>query len=147
MSRSLAREDAFKLIFEMEITKISAADAIQYLYDTVNDSNEMWAQKNISQSNKQYIENVVLGIEENKAEINEKIQPLLKNWSLGRISKVNLAILQLAFYEIEYINDIPYKVSANEAVNIAKKYGGNESGSFVNGVIGNILKTKDIEGN
>ena len=62
MSRSLAREDAFKLIFEMEITGITAEDAVKYLYDTVNKSNEMWAQEFISSANRKYIEAVVYGV-------------------------------------------------------------------------------------
>ena len=72
---------------------------------------------------------------------------MLKNWKLNRISKVNLSVLRLAFYEIDFFEDIPYKVTANEAVKLAKKYGGNESGAFVNGVIGTFLKSKNIEGN
>ena len=89
----------------------------------------------------------VLGAEEKKELLNEKITPMLKKWTLNRISKVNLSVLLLAFYEIEFMEDIPHKVSANEAVNLAKKYGGDESGSFVNGVIGALLKTKEAEGN
>ena len=146
MSRTLAREDAFKLIFEMEITKISARDALDYLYDSVDNSNEMWAQSQISASCKKYLENIITGVEEKKDLLNEKITPMLKKWTLNRLSKVNLSVLLLAFYEIEFMDDIPHKVSANEAVNLAKKYGGDESGSFVNGVIGSLIKTKDDEG-
>lgn len=143
MSRTLAREDAFKLVFEMEITGISAADALAYLYDTVDNSNEMWAQKSISASARKYLEDIITGIEEQKEILNEKIAPMLKKWTLNRISKVNLSVLLLSFYEIEFMDEIPYKVTVNEAVNIAKKYGGDESGSFVNGVIGTLLKNKE----
>ena len=142
MSRTLAREDAFKLVFEMEITGISAEEALSYLYETVEDSNEMWAQKFVSDSGKLYLENVIKGVEEKKESLNEKITPMLKKWTLSRLSKVNLSVLLLAFYEIEYMEDIPHKVTANEAVTIAKKYGGDESGSFVNGVIGTLLNSK-----
>ena len=142
MSRTLAREDAFKLVFEMEITGISAEDALAYLFDSVEDSNEMWAQKFISASSKIYLENIIKGIEEKKESLNEKIAPMLKKWTINRISKVNLSVLLLAFYEIEYMEDIPHKVTANEAVTIAKKYGGDESGAFVNGVIGTLLNSK-----
>ncbi len=139
MSRTLAREDAFKLIFEMEITGITAEDAVKYLYETVNKSNEMWAQEFVSSANRKYIESVVLGVEEKKDELIAKIEPTLKDWTLSRVSKVNLAILKLASFEILYMDDIPGKVSASEAVMLAKKYAGKEDASFVNGVLGTII--------
>ncbi len=139
MSRSLAREDAFKLIFEMEITGITAEDAVKYLYDTVNRTNEMWAQEFVSSANRKYIETVVYGVEEKKDELISKIEPTLKDWALSRVSKVNLAVLKLASFEILYMEDIPEKVSASEAVMLAKKYAGKEDASFVNGVLGTII--------
>lgn len=139
MSRSLAREDAFKLVFEMEITGITAEDAVKYLYDTVNKSNEMWAQEFVSSANRKYIETIVYGVEKNKNELIAKIEPTLKDWSLSRVSKVNLAVLKLAAFEILYMDDIPGKVSASEAVMLAKKYAGKEDASFVNGVLGTII--------
>lgn len=139
MSRSLAREDAFKLIFEMEITGITAEDAVKYLYDTVNKSNEMWAQEFVSSANRKYIEAVVYGVQEKKDELISKIEPTLKDWTLSRVSKVNLAVLKLASFEILYMDDIPGKVSASEAVMLAKKYAGKEDASFVNGVLGTII--------
>lgn len=146
MSRTLAREDAFKLIFEMELTDISAREALDYLYDTAENTNEMWAQQSVSAANKAYLEKIVSGIEEKKDYLNEKIAPLLKKWTLNRLSKVNLSSLKLAFFEIEFMEDIPYKVTANETVKIAKKYGGDESGAFVNGVIGTYLNSLDKKG-
>jgi N utilization substance protein B len=143
MSRALAREDAFKLIFEMEITKITAEDAINYLFTTVTKTNEMWAQDFISASSRRYIENVVKGVEDNRSDLLSKIEPTLKDWSLSRISKVNIAILQLAAYEIFYIDDIPKKVSASEATELAKKYAGKESASFINGVLGTLIKNSE----
>ena len=145
MSRSLAREDAFKLIFEMEITNISAKEAIEYLYQTVDKYNEMWAQEFVSASNRKYIEDIVNGVSQNKARLISKIEPTLKDWTISRISKVNLAILQLAAYEIYYIDDIPSKVSVNEAVLLAKKYAGKESASFINGVLGTLIKNTEAE--
>ena len=147
MSRTLAREDAFKLAFEMEMTGICAEDALNYLYETAENTNEMWAQNSVTASSKKYLDTVINGIEENKEVLDNIISPMLKNWTLSRISKVNLAVLRLAFFEINYIDEIPFKVTANEAVKLAKKYGGNESGAFVNGVIGTFLKNKNTEGN
>lgn len=145
MSRALAREDAFKLIFEMEITKISADDAIKYLYDTVNRTNEMWAQEFINASNRSYIESVVNGVERERGLLIPEISSTLKEWTIERISKVSLSILLLAAYEIHFFEDIPYKVSANEAVKLAKKYAGREETSFINGVLGTIIKSLESE--
>ena len=145
MSRALAREDAFKLVFEMEITKISANDAIKYLFDTVNKTNEMWAQEFINASNRSYIESVVRGVETECDSLIPEIASTLKEWTIERISKVSLSILLLAVYEIRFISDIPYKVSANEAVKLAKKYAGKEEAAFINGVLGTIIKSLESE--
>ena len=69
----------------------------------------------------------------------------MKNWSLDRIAKIDLAILRLAIYEIIYVDSIPDKVSANEAVELAKTYGNNDSKSFVNGVIAKVIEDKEEE--
>ncbi len=145
MSRALAREDAFKLVFEMKISDITANDALNYLYKTAQKSNEMWAQEFVSAASRKYIEGVVKGIEEKEDEINEIITSKLKDWTLQRISKVNLALLQLSIYEIKYMDDIPYKVSVNEAIKLAKKYGSKESGAFINGMLGAVIN--ELEGN
>lgn len=139
MSRALAREDAFKLIFEMMSSDVESSGAIGYLFSSVDKKNEMWAQEFVSAPNRSYISKIVCGVEENKEEINTLIESKLKGWNLNRIPKVNLAILQLAVYEIKYEDDIPCKVSANEAVKLAKKYGTDDACSFINGVLGAII--------
>ncbi len=143
MSRAFAREDAFKLIFEMEITKIDSESAISYLYETVEKKNEMWAQEFISAPNRKYIEEIVKGVREKCDFLIEIITPTLKDWTISRISKVNLALLKLAVYEIYFMEDIPQKVSVNEAVKLAKTYGGKDSPSFVNGVLGTVITNID----
>ena len=143
MSRALAREDAFKLVFEMAVTKVSAEEAVNYLFDTVDKKNEMWAQDFINAANRAYIKELVNGIEEKGTELNALIMPTLKDWTITRSAKVNLAILQLAVYEIYYMEDIPNKVSVNEAITLAKKYAGKESASFINGVLGTLLDNID----
>lgn len=143
MSRTFAREDAFKLIFEMEITKIDSESAIFYLYDTVEKKNEMWAQEFVSAPNRKYIEEIVKGVEQKCDFLLEIITPTLKDWTISRISKVNLALLKLAVYEIYFMEDIPSKVSVNEAVQLSKKYAGKDSASFINGVLGTVIANKE----
>ena len=88
-----------------------------------------------------YIKNIRLGIEEKHEEIDAIIEKNLKNWKIERISKVNLAILRIAVYEMKYVDDVPDKVALNEAIEICKKYSDEKSVSFVNGVLDAILKS------
>ncbi len=143
MSRTLAREDAFKLVFEMMVAQSEPDSIVKYLCETVDKQNDMWAEKNISEENLEYIQSVVNGVNEKMNDIDTLIEPKLKKWTLNRISKINLAILRLSVYEIMYNDSIPDKVAANEAIELAKKYGGEESGSFINGVLGAIIRDKN----
>ncbi len=83
---------------------------------------------------------LLCGIKNNQQKIEEDIKTNLKeNWKIGRISKVNLSILKLAIYEIKY-TQVPFKVAINEAVELAKKYGDENSKTFVNGILASIVK-------
>ncbi len=87
-----------------------------------------------------YIENTIKGVKQNEENINKLITEKLKDvWQLERISKVNISILKIAIYEIIYTK-VPYKVAINEAVELAKKYGEDNSSSFINGVLASIVK-------
>jgi len=86
------------------------------------------------------MEDVVNGIEKNKEQIDKLIEKNLKSdWKIERISKMDLSILRLAIYEINY-KELPYKVAINEAVELAKKYGEDSSKTFVNGILASIVK-------
>ena len=145
MSRTESREDAFKMIFEMRITGVRPEAVMAYLCETADENNEMWAQKEVTRENLRYLQSVMYGVEEHLDDINGEIASKLKKWSIDRLSKVDLSILQLAVYEIEYMEDIPEKVSVNEAVNLAKKYGAESSAPFVNGVLGSVIGAKKGE--
>ena len=132
MNRSEIREEAFKLIYSLEIQKKEPRE----------EQIELYIQSNGIDNKKaiEYIEDAVNGIEKNKEVITEKIEKNLKqDWKIDRISKVDLAILKLAIYEIKYKN-IPFKVVINEAVELAKKYGEDNSKNFVNGILASIIK-------
>ena len=131
MDRSSKRELAFKLIYSLEIPK-------QYDAETV----ELFVENNNNGDNnvEKYLKSMANGIIENNKEIEEKISSnLKKDWNLSRVSKVEIAILKVAIYEILY-TETPFKVAINEAVELAKKYGEDKSSSFVNGVLANIVK-------
>lgn len=132
MNRSAIREQAFKLIYSLEIQKKENIEEQTELYIENNKITEKRA--------KEYITESVLGIEKNKEKILELIEKNLKSdWKIDRISKIDIAILKLAIYELEY-TDIPFKVVINEAVEIAKKYGEDTSKNFVNGILASVVK-------
>ena len=133
MSRKKARDNAFKCIYQLEFTNDpNIDDILEYCY-VENDNIE---------EEKEYIEKVVRGVYQNLEQIDKDILSKLKNWTITRIAKIDLAILRLAIYEIKYLSQIPVKVSANEAVELAKTYGNPGSKSFVNGVIAKVIEER-----
>lgn len=90
-----------------------------------------------------FVMSLVEGVAEKKEYIDDLIQESSRNWSLDRMPIVDRNILRMAIYEILFMEDIPLKVSINEAVELAKTYGTDESGRFVNGVLGNIISLEN----
>ena len=132
MNRSEIREQAFKLIYSLEIQKQENLEEQVELYI---ESNNIKSKDAI-----EYIKDAILGIEKNKDEIIKNIEKNLKSdWKIERISKMDLSILKLAIYEIKY-KEIPFKVVINEAVELAKKYGEDNSKNFVNGILASVVK-------
>ena len=135
MNRSAIRELTFKLLYSNEIQKDMDEEQIDIFLNENNIESE--EQKNS-------IKETFNGIKKYEQEIRELISENLKeNWTFDRISKIDVAILKLAIYELIY-SKIPYKVVINEAVEIAKKYGDDSAKSFINGVLASIVKEKNI---
>ena len=135
MKRTETREQAFRLVYSAEIQKNMDDEQVE-LFINENDIEENKEQN--------YVKEVFYGIKENKEEIVKLIESNLKEkWSMNRISKIDLAILEVAIFELIY-SKIPYKVSINEAVELAKKYGDDNSKSFVNGILASIVKEKNL---
>jgi len=131
MNRSQKREFAYKLLHQIEVQKEINEEAIN-LYLENNEITDEEA--------KEYISGIANGINDNLEKIEDLIQKNIKEeWKLERISKINLALLKLAIYEIKY-SELPYKVVINEVVELAKKYGEESSQSFINGVLASIVK-------
>lgn len=131
MNRSQARELAFKLLYQIEIQKEVNNETISLFFEN-NDIKSKEAME--------YIEDVVYGIEKESKSIMQEIEKNLKqDWEIDRISKINLALLKLAIYEIKYKN-LPFKVVINEVVELAKKYGEETSKVFINGVLASVVK-------
>ena len=135
MSRKSARELAFKVIFasNFQNEELSPEDMMDNL---LNETEKM---EEVTKEDMSYIKDVTHGVYENVVELDEQIKSHLKGWTMDRICKTDLAILRLAIYEILYRDDIPYKVSVNEAVELAKSFSEENSPSFINGVLAGII--------
>lgn len=135
MNRSHAREQAFKLLYSIEIQQDESEEQI----DLYIENNEIE-----SEDVKSYIKETIMGIIDNEEEINKLISENLKqDWKLERIPKVNISLLKLAIYEMIY-KKIPYKVAINEAVELSKKYGEDNARVFINGMLASIVKKNNI---
>ena len=149
MSRSLARELAFIAIFQLDFNHGSDEDdEDREFYENLAidnvlfDENAVSEEKKIGSSNQRYIKKTVRGVRQNLTEIDELISERLKRgWTLNRLASMDLNILRLAVYEIKFApKAVPVGIAINEAVELAKKYGTDESSRFVNGILAAIAK-------
>ncbi|MCH5300710.1 MAG: transcription antitermination factor NusB [Ruminococcus sp.] len=135
MTRRSAREQAFILLFEMSFSDDEFS--LEQIKENAMDSRDV--------EFCDYAVKVAQGVDKNKDEIDEIISShLKKGWKISRISKVSLAVLRLAIYEMKYEKDLPFAVSINEAVELSKEFSIDESG-FVNGILGAV--SRDLENN
>jgi len=128
MTRKIAREEAFILIFE----KIFSKEGIDEILETAGEARDLKPDD--------YIKTVFNGVYENVDELDGIISENAVGWKIERISKTALAILRLALFEMKYMDDIPVSVSINEAVEVAKKYATPEDASFINGILSTVAK-------
>lgn len=135
MQRSAMRELAFKLIYEIEMQNEDEE------FEIFIENNEITDEKVI-----EYLKDIKTGIKEHSEEINDLITTNLKqNWSLKRISKINLSLIKLAIYEMIY-KKLPYKIAINEVVELAKKYADESAPVFINGILASVVKEKNLDG-
>ena len=131
MNISKMREYAFELVFETEVQKEYNEELVKLFLEN-NEVEEKEAKK--------YIRKMLEGIKENEEQIKAKIVENLKSdWTIERISKINVAILKVAIYEMLF-KEVPYKVAINEAIELAKKYGDENSATFINGLLASVVK-------
>ncbi len=137
MNRSKSREQAFKLLYSIQIVK---SDDVEEQIKIYSEQEEIESKDTIA-----YIEDIIKGVSKNENEIERQIaENIKKDWTLARISKIDLSLLKLGIYEMIY-SKVPYKVVINEVVELAKKYGTDSSKSFVNGVLASIVKKNGID--
>ena len=126
MKRRKARECALQLLFQLDISQAKPTATLFKRY---------WTEQEPDDEVRDFTEEIVKGTVKHLKTIDEKVLACAKNWALDRMATVDRNVLRLAAYEILYRLDIPPSVTINEAIELAKKYGSDESGSFVNGIL------------
>lgn len=135
MRRTEARELFMQLLFQMEVQNDYSQDIKEkFIQEYMKDSNQL-----------EYFNRLFEAAVGNLAVIDGKLEACSENWKIGRMAKVDLAILRLSAVEILYLEDVPDSASINEAVDMAKKFGGDDSGKFINGILGKVVRSKDAE--
>ena len=144
MTRTNAREIVVHLIYGINYTKESADEAIvsrfaQDYYETLGSENDIYTDRP-NQKQMGYISDVVRGIEEKQEELDGYISKYAIGWNIDRISRLARSIMQLAMYEILYVEDVPTSAAINEAVELTRKYEDEDVVSFVNGILGSFAR-------
>lgn len=132
--RRKAREFALQMLYQIDIN-----NDFEYLL------NGFWSNKKVSDDVRKFADNIVEGVIKSLSTIDNIITLSAENWSVDRMPVVDRNILRMAAYELLSIKDIPVKVTINEAIEIAKRFGGEDSSSFINGILDRIVRDhKDL---
>lgn len=145
MTRANARELAVHLIYGREFTgeepqQVVSTRLNKEYYAQLSGENDVYAERP-SRAQLNYIDNVVTGVANREEDLNATIQRFSIGWDVTRISRLARSVMQLAIYEILYVEDVPTGVAVSEAVRLAKKYDGDDTGSFVNGILGAFARS------
>lgn len=146
MTRGNARELALHLIYGREFTGEEPEQVVSTRLDDKDYYNQLAAEHEVyadrpSRAQLRYLDTVVSGVANRTQELNELISRFSIGWDISRISRLTRCLLQLAMFEILYVEDVPTGVAVAEAVRIAKKYDGDDTGSFVNGILGSFARS------
>ncbi len=146
MTRTVAREIAVQIGYSLGDKLENAEEALESFFDkeyfaTLADENELFSEYP-SKKQRDYISAVVIGVYENQSMIDSYIETYSKGWKISRISRIALAILRTALFEVVYMDDVPDSVAINEAVELAKGYEEQETVSFINGILGSFMRAE-----
>ena len=149
MTRANARELAVHLIYSREFTGEEPETVVETrlakeYYSKLASENEVYEERP-SRQQMAYIDGVVSGVANRVEDLDANIQKFSIGWDISRISRLTRAIMRLAIYEILYVTDVPTGVAISEAVRLAKKYDGDDTGAFVNGILGAFSRTMQTE--
>ena len=145
MKRGDARELAVHLIYGRAFTgeepeQVVSTRLDKEYYGKLAEENEVYAQRP-DRFQLRYIDSVVTGVANREEELDEQIRKFSIGWDISRISRLTRCVLQLAIYEILFVEDVPTGVAISEAVRLAKMYDGEEAGSFTNGILGAFARS------
>ena len=149
MTRANARELAVHLIYSQGFTGeepdvVVATRLEKEYYKLLSEENDVYEERP-SRAQLAYIDNVVAGVANRQEMLNSEIQKYSIGWDVTRISRLVRSVMQLAIFEILFVDDVPTGVAVSEAVRIAKKYDGDDTGSFVNGILGSFARALNTE--
>lgn len=153
MTRANARELAVHLIYGRTFTgeepeQVVAVRLAKDYYSQLSEENEVYAERP-SRAQLSYIDNVVSGVANRQEELDSQIAKFSIGWDISRISRLTRCVMQLAMFETLYMEDVPAGVAVSEAVRLAKKYDGDDTGAFVNGILGSFVRSlehkEDVE--
>ena len=147
MTRANARELAVHLIYSREFTGEEPESVVETrlakeYYAKLSSENEVYSERP-SRQQMAYIDGAVSGVANRSEDLDAHIQEYSIGWDISRISRLTRAIMRLAIYEILYVEDVPTGVAISEAVRLAKKYDGDDTGSFVNGILGAFARAQE----
>lgn len=138
-NRHLGRIVVLQTLFEQEF-RVSSGDEKFDLNEVINKNTKRY-EKTLKDTD--FVAKLVKGINKHKDEIDAQLQPLAQQWPLDQIARMDRIVLRIGAYELLYEKDTPDKVVINEAVELAKGFGGDNSSKFVNGVLGSLLRKRD----
>jgi transcription antitermination protein NusB len=128
MKRRTAREKALQALFQIDLSESVPQEAIESVLGEEGLSDD-------------FLEQLVFGVVEHKEDIDSLLRDHLENWNLERLANVDRSILRIAVFEMKYIDEIPVKVSMDEAIELAKLFGDDSSSRFINAVLSKVNKT------
>ncbi|CAM2809292.1 transcription antitermination factor NusB [Paenibacillus sediminis] len=150
MKRRLAREIAVQSLYQMEMNEVEPEAAVWMLLTEAHEDNETQIEIRNVDEMRIYVVDLVRNVWSRKEVLDDILKDYLKNWQVSRLSRVDRQILRLGVYEMIFSSDVPPKVAVNEAIELSKHFGTEQSGKFVNGVLGKMihdleqLKTKHV---
>ena len=145
MKRRLAREIAVQSLYQMDMNGVEGQAAVDAVMEEARHDNEIEADVGGLADVDAFTREMVAGIYEKREEIDRTLERALTGWQVDRLSRVDHQILRLAVYELQFRPDVPPKVVVNEAIELAKHFGTEESGKFVNGVLGRMIREKQVQ--
>jgi N utilization substance protein B len=131
-TRRKGREIALQILYQMEVNPVEPQKALEHVWENVAASKET----------QEFVQRIIAGVELHRAEIDHVVAQQSEHWRLDRMDRVDKSILRMGVFELMFCDDIPRKVAMNEAVDLGKKFGAEESGTFINGILDKISKTE-----